>query len=339
MFSSKSNFAEKEILNFLMNNLNRPSDAIILETGNAYRVLLINYISTDPIKDDVPLSTFSEICDKFGYYCAISSMGTSIIDIPTQYENALEASRYWSQSPVVSFSLTASHEVVKENSTTLYKLLEKFNIALNTSDFTVAHIQLELFISKTDYLLLTKSDYPIFIIRSLIIEILMMLFVSMNRSNISFKLYDELYYQTLSYAQNYDLFEIKQDIFNNLFHLLKIFESEDQNIRINQIATYLEENFSSEDLSITTLADHFHVSVAYMSYLFKKEFDQNFIDYLWELRFQKATDMLLNTDLSVDTISTHIGYVNPSSFRRKFKQHTGQTPLQYRNNSKEDPDT
>ena len=76
------------------------------------------------------------------------------------------------------------------------------------------------------------------------------------------------------------------------------------------------------------------LSLAYMSYLFKKEFGVNFSDYLWNLRFQKAADMLLHTDLTIDAISIYVGYVNPSSFRRKFKQETGVTPSQYRDRDK-----
>ena len=68
-----------------------------------------------------------------------------------------------------------------------------------------------------------------------------------------------------------------------------------------------------------------------MSYLFKKKFDKNFSDYLWELRLAKAKDMLLNTSMPIDQISISVGYINVSSFRRKFKQEIGITPSQFRN--------
>ena len=68
-----------------------------------------------------------------------------------------------------------------------------------------------------------------------------------------------------------------------------------------------------------------------MSYLFKKKFDKNFSDYLWELRLAKAKDMLLNTSMPIDQISVCVGYLNVSSFRRKFKQEIGITPSQFRN--------
>ena len=62
----------------------------------------------------------------------------------------------------------------------------------------------------------------------------------------------------------------------------------------------------------------------------KKEVNQNFTDYLWKLRLDKAKELLRDTEQSIDEISEAVGYLNTSSFRRKFKQDTGLTPSQYR---------
>ncbi len=62
----------------------------------------------------------------------------------------------------------------------------------------------------------------------------------------------------------------------------------------------------------------------------KKEVNQNFTDYLWKLRLDKAKELLRDTKQSIDEISEAVGYLNTSSFRRKFKQDTGLTPSQYR---------
>ena len=84
------------------------------------------------------------------------------------------------------------------------------------------------------------------------------------------------------------------------------------------------------NFSIALLADKCHVSIAYMSYLIKKELNQSFSEYLWELRMKKAKELLSSTDMPIDEISVAVGYLNSSSFRRKFKQETGLTPSQYR---------
>lgn len=45
---------------------------------------------------------------------------------------------------------------------------------------------------------------------------------------------------------------------------------------------------------------------------------------------KKAEELLSETDMNIDQISIQVGYLNTSSFRRKFKQETGLTPSQYR---------
>lgn len=71
-----------------------------------------------------------------------------------------------------------------------------------------------------------------------------------------------------------------------------------------------------------------------MSYLFKKELNQNFSDFLWNLRLEKAKELLLTTDLPIDVVSLSVGYLNASSFRRKFKQAIGVSPSQFRSDRK-----
>lgn len=119
---------------------------------------------------------------------------------------------------------------------------------------------------------------------------------------------------------------------NPILLLLSTYENEFENstIQFSKIAETIQKEYSSPDFSISVLADTFHVSIAYMSYLFKKSFDVNFSDYLWNIRMKKAEELLSETDMNIDQISIQVGYLNTSSFRRKFKQETGLTPSQYR---------
>lgn len=310
--------------------LPRGSAAITLESGADYAVYLVNYIGSEQDKDAVIYSLMSDLHKDCGCLCAISNSGSSLTDIPTLYENALLASNLWSKEPVATYSDTNSIPFDRNSSIYPYKLLDQLSDSLSGSDFAEAQGLLKQMLTQLDQLLCLPSGYPDFIVRCLLIDILMTLFSSMNRHDIKFKLYEDLYFETLYYCRSCNWQEKKLEITENLQQMLTLFQTEQHAIRNTQIQEYLEQNYASEELTITTLADHFHVSIAYMSYLFKKEFGENFIDYLWKLRFEKASDMLLNTDMPVDTISGLVGYVNPSSFRRKFKQETGMTPSQFR---------
>ena len=92
----------------------------------------------------------------------------------------------------------------------------------------------------------------------------------------------------------------------------------------------MEGNYCDPDFSIAVLAEHYHISVSRMSVLFKNELNIGFADYLWLLRLEKAKKLLKNSDLPIDEISIAVGYLNTSSFRRKFKKETGLSPSQFR---------
>lgn len=206
--------------------------------------------------------------------------------------------------------------------------LELLMLSLKTPDFSSAQkLKEELFkqIDKTED---CGALLPYFVMRWLFIDILTVIINTMNQMNIRSKDYDELYFETLYLCQSRSCREKREKISYNMDELLKIFETEYEAspIHISQILEILQTEFTSPDFSVSTLAERFQVSVAYMSYLFKKKMNQNFSDYLWNMRLQKAQELLLHTDMSIDKISVSVGYINVSSFRRKFKQETGVTP-------------
>ena len=101
------------------------------------------------------------------------------------------------------------------------------------------------------------------------------------------------------------LWRKKEEIRQNILLLLSTYENEFENstLQFSKIAETIQKEYSSPDFSISVLADTFHVSIAYMSYLFKKGFDVNFSDYLWNIRMKKAEELLSETDMNIDQIS------------------------------------
>ncbi len=55
---------------------------------------------------------------------------------------------------------------------------------------------------------------------------------------------------------------------------------------------------------------------------------QTCLDYV---RRERATQLLLQTDLTVDNIAKHLGFVEPNSFRRAFHRWHDMSAQQYRN--------
>ena len=137
---------------------------------------------------------------------------------------------------------------------------------------------------------------------------------------------------------DYILKPVNYDEFGNCIDNLRIsmFEntvqkeegiSEEQPIL--RIVRYMQEHLS-EEISLTVLADQFHLSAQYISQLFKNEIGVNFLAYLTNIRMELAKKLLLSTSLSIAEISDKTGYSDYRVFTKVFKKTEGVTPSQYR---------
>ena len=89
------------------------------------------------------------------------------------------------------------------------------------------------------------------------------------------------------------------------------------------------ENFRKE-ISLDDVSREGNVSPYYFSKLFKEATGDNFIEYLTNIRIDKAKELLDNTDLSMKEICSQVGYQNPNYFSRIFKKNVGVTPTEYK---------
>lgn len=94
------------------------------------------------------------------------------------------------------------------------------------------------------------------------------------------------------------------------------------------IIRYIQSNY--ENCTLEMVAERFHYTPEYASKLIKEVTGDNFKHILQRIRIEKAQDLLLNTTMSVQSISDSIGYENPESFIRVFKQYTRTTPSNFR---------
>ena len=92
----------------------------------------------------------------------------------------------------------------------------------------------------------------------------------------------------------------------------------------------MEEHFSDPEISMTALADSFDITTTRFSLTFKEKLGMSPLEYLTLLRVEHAKELLASTDLTIREISARTGYYDAGSFIRRFKQVTGETPLQYR---------
>lgn len=99
----------------------------------------------------------------------------------------------------------------------------------------------------------------------------------------------------------------------------------------NRAADYLSQHYGKKNLSLPMVATALFVDSSYLSKQMKLHLGKSFNDYLVTLRIAKAKELLLqNYQYSILEIGEKIGYPDQHYFSRVFKQHTGFSPRQYR---------
>jgi two-component system response regulator YesN len=93
---------------------------------------------------------------------------------------------------------------------------------------------------------------------------------------------------------------------------------------------YIDSHYN-EELSLEDVSIEVNLSPQYFSRFFKQETGENFIDYLTQIRINKAIDLLKDKNHSVKEVCYMIGYNDPNYFSRIFKKITGHSPSDQKN--------
>ncbi|THF76751.1 response regulator [Cohnella fermenti] len=89
-----------------------------------------------------------------------------------------------------------------------------------------------------------------------------------------------------------------------------------------------------ENISLQIVADHVKLSPGYLSSLFGKELQINFVEYLNRYRIERAKELLIRTQLKSADIAVKVGFSPEYTyFSKVFKKVTGLNPNDFRKRS------
>ncbi|HIR58362.1 MAG TPA: helix-turn-helix transcriptional regulator [Candidatus Gallacutalibacter pullicola] len=103
---------------------------------------------------------------------------------------------------------------------------------------------------------------------------------------------------------------------------------------LKRALSYIEEHFSSEDLTLDTLAQEAGLNPRYFCRFFQQMTRKSPMQYVNWYRIEQAAWKLSHTDYSVTEIAFQCGFNDLSYFIRSFKKHKGVTPKQFSINYK-----
>lgn len=102
---------------------------------------------------------------------------------------------------------------------------------------------------------------------------------------------------------------------------------------VRNAVKYIEEHYGAS-LSYKDVAKEVYVSPSYFLSLFKRETGLTFVDYLTELRMERAKALLAGSDKSITEIAYEVGFNNSNYFSSTFRRLVGTTAKEYRARSR-----
>jgi two-component system response regulator YesN len=99
---------------------------------------------------------------------------------------------------------------------------------------------------------------------------------------------------------------------------------------VRQCIRIIHENYG-QDISLPNAAKKLYISPNYLSKIFSAEMGKSFSRYLLEYRVTAAKKLLRENNDKVYEIAEKVGYDDVVHFSKIFKQVTGLSPNQYRN--------
>ena len=122
-------------------------------------------------------------------------------------------------------------------------------------------------------------------------------------------------------SQSEDLRLLNQEHINNRV-------DENDGKRLNDIIQFTFGNYRRK-ITLGEVSEIANMVPPAFCRFFKQRTRKTYVEFLNEIRIQRACKLLLNKDLSIVEIAYESGFNNLSHFNRKFKSITGYSPLKY----------
>ena len=249
-------------------------------------------------------------------------------DIPNSYMQASTALDY---RVIKGADKVIFHDEIGHNDDSFdeypHKEIKTLNYKLKEGD--VGEIEAVL-ADIIDYVI--TCNVSLFIARGLCFDLINTICEAVSELNQEF-IIPQKYYINVDHITKYEtvgeLMESVRNICTNLCALIKENKSAKHDNLLGDILEFIDKNYCDVNFSVQAMADEFGLSMTNLSQYFKNHTGNTVNEYITGLRIKKAQELLVTTNKNLTEITEAVGYINTSSFIRRFKQITGVTPGQF----------
>jgi two-component system response regulator YesN len=107
------------------------------------------------------------------------------------------------------------------------------------------------------------------------------------------------------------------------------FNNKSLKLILRKAIDYIHEHYN-EQVTLNEVAENIYVSTFYISRMFKKELGISFVDYLNDVRIEKAKELLKDVKYKTYEVAELVGIPDPHYFSKIFKKYSGMTPSEYK---------
>ena len=101
------------------------------------------------------------------------------------------------------------------------------------------------------------------------------------------------------------------------------------------VINVINQNLSKEDLCVQDIADELALSRSKLYRKIKELTGKSANEMIRKMRLEKSKEFLIITDMTIGEICYKVGFSSPSYYTKRFKEHTGLIPKEYRLRNKE----
>lgn len=131
-----------------------------------------------------------------------------------------------------------------------------------------------------------------------------------------------------------------QTIFDMKKHLANILEEVCLDIEFKRkndhrqikdlVIRFVGENYKGVNLNISMIAENLDITPAYLSKLFKEQTGFVLLNFINNLRLEKAKELMKSKKYNISDVASEVGFYNSNTFIRIFKKYEGITPGKYK---------
>ena len=97
---------------------------------------------------------------------------------------------------------------------------------------------------------------------------------------------------------------------------------------ITGVKKYIQTHYA--EVTLDGVAEYVHLNPYYLSTFFKQQTGEKFSDYVQRIKMEKARILMEDEKLTIKDVAEAVGYTNPNSFTRAFRQFYQSNPKDYR---------